>query len=87
MQLTAPGAPITKPFTISIFDAPGAESTALGRINEIASTHDVRIDGVKSTGFVFETMPLQADISGSATGQSAAVESALKALELLDAEL
>lgn len=87
MQLNAISAPVSKPFTISIDDAPNAEANAMARIQDVASTHGVKIDGVKSTGFVFETIPLQADVSGTVTGGSAAVDSALKALDLLDAEL
>jgi hypothetical protein len=87
MQLAAVTAPVTKPFTISIFNAPNAEKNAYSRIDKIAKVHDVKIDGVKSTGFIFETMPLQADLSGTVSGASSAVQSALKALDLLDSEL
>lgn len=87
MQLTHPTAPVTKPFTISIYEAPNAEANARTRIDEVATKHGVAIDEVKSTGFVFETVTPQADVSGTVAGAPSAVESALQSLALLDAEL
>ncbi|MCW2926962.1 MAG: hypothetical protein JWM86_930 [Thermoleophilia bacterium] len=83
MQLAAV-APITKPFTISISDTvPDIQTTAIAKLGDIAAKHGVTLSPVASTGFVFETMPLQADLSGTVTGGSAAVDSALAAIELL----
>lgn len=80
---------VTKPFNFSITQQSGADTFKIAqeRLTSIAAENAVKLGKVDTTGFVFETMPPQADVSGTVSGTATCVEHALTAIEALGKEL
>jgi hypothetical protein len=63
-----------------------ADEVALTRIDQIAQQNKVTATGLRSTGFAFPTATPQADVAGRITGSPTAVDSAIRAIQMIPAE-
>ena len=86
MQLAPPT--VTQPFSILYSEHDANSATLAGeRVTSLAQDHGVELTNLVVGPAVYESMPPQGDITGEFTGSTDAVQQALAAIELLDAEI
>ena len=89
MQLAGPTpisipAPVTKAFNVSyVHGQDFSPEKPTAALQQVADEHGVFLSDVAFTGPVLESLPPWGGASGTLTGQSSAVDNALKAVELL----